>query len=664
MNFSMGSLDLPGEETVEELSKEDRDRIDKALIKHLKGLLDLSIKAHPTKDFIKYQKYYLGNFDSATNANLQNNCNIIKGIIETKVGLTIDANITTSVLGKPSSFSDLQTLKSIEDVGDILNEILGHINRTNKIDSLTPKFVRDCEKYGSGFAKVSWDETLDNGVGDVSIQCISPMNFFPDPSSKTIQDCNFIFIKNSFSPLTLKKKYPDRVKDIDKLIKDSSKDNDENIPSSAKSGNNITTVNSGNFTQQYYVSQTGGVENIDKSIDVWEAYLKDDTIFYPNSDDSPEDVNSKIEIGFKYPNGRVIIFAGDGIIFEDKPIDYPFGFPFEKLTVIESDTIWGQGDIQDLINIQDRINLAYSRVRMLIAKYVSIVLADAGSGITTDNELINQFFVMVEPGVLSSGREPRILTNNTLSQINELINYIATLKADAKQIARVNDMMIAGERPTGVNSGQMVQDLNESPMTSIREIQRQLFQFMINISNKCITLAQLYYKRDRVIRLADGKNFIGIVNNGDNQTLVKVSSPDKDLQQEVTAIQGDLSISDYECQIVAGSEMPRNRTSQASVIMQLAGQGYFGPPDSIEAKKIVFSALDLPGWRAYIQQLETEKDKAMSAPPPPPPVQNISTAFKDLPSDAQLKLLELNGLIQPQQPSSSTMINMPLQGQV
>jgi hypothetical protein len=73
--------------------------------------------------------------------------------------------------------------------------------------------------------------------------------------------------------------------------------------------------------------------------------------------------------------------------------------------------------------------------------------------------------------------------------------------------------MLSGERPTGVNSGQMVRDLVESPMSSIREMQRNFKNFLTDISNKAVVLVQLYYNQPRIIRMASGTRFASMEPN-------------------------------------------------------------------------------------------------------------------------------------------------------
>ena len=87
------------------------------------------------------------------------------------------------------------------------------------------------------------------------------------------------------------------------------------------------------------------------------------------TDSSDEKQVKKSEI-FKYPNGRLIIYSNNQIL-EDKPLDYPFGFPFQTFTPTPSDRLVGYGDVEDLMQIQARLCDAYLKLTTLLNKYKS-----------------------------------------------------------------------------------------------------------------------------------------------------------------------------------------------------------------------------------------------------------------------------------------------------
>jgi hypothetical protein len=651
------------DQEIDESSQYEQKKLDKELIKHCNKLLQIAKNAHPSKRFEKYRKYRNGDFEkTGESRDIASTFNLIKPITETKIAFVLDSQILTNVVPQINSFAQLSTIETINDIASIQNDLLKHVQRVNKQEEVIERVARHADWYGSGIAKITWDQDASKGMGDVLIEIISPENFFPDPSATEIKDCNYIFIKCSYSIMTLKQKYQHLIKDIDELVKNGSQgQNDSGLlsekskPDSKKGVLNVKGDN-GNI-QSMYAVDTSGIEKLDKNILVWECYLKDDSTFIKSEDDSNEELRIKDQLEFKYPYGRVVIFAGDDLILEDKPVDYPFGYPFSKLTWIPDDSFWGQGDVGDLIDIQDRLNLAYYRLRTLIAKYISVIVTDALSGINVDTQLINDFVVVLEQGSYPA-KMPQVLTNNTLGEIENMIRYITMLKDDAKQIARVNDSMMSGERPTGVNSGKMLDSLNESPMTSIREIQKNLKYFLIDLSNKCLVLIGLYYNIPRITRIEQSDQWIELpATEEGKESNINIYGNTTDPQGNkvfglVKKIKGDLSICEFETRIEAGAELPRSKQALAQLTMQLAQQGILGDMNSIDTKELILASLDYPGYRAIIQKQRDALEKQQQEPPITPGslVEKITLSGKDLTPNALQYLETQLGVPAPQPP--------------
>ena len=71
--------------------------------------------------------------------------------------------------------------------------------------------------------------------------------------------------------------------------------------------------------------------------------------------------------------------------------------------------------------------------------------------------------------------------------------------------------MINGARQVGTTSADQVDSLNESPMSSIRMIQKNFKNFLVEVGNKIIKLIQEYYTENRIIEIASGLKVDDIV---------------------------------------------------------------------------------------------------------------------------------------------------------
>ena len=621
--------------------------MDNPFIGYLNKLKNQAKQGHNTEQLKKYKKYYDGKIEPATGQDASGNVtygasksgssyyNIVKPIVETKATSALDAMISTSVKPAKLSHQTLPNLKQLESIADILNDCWENIKKNTQLSNISQKIIRDGSIYGLGVAKVFWNQSLDNGLGDVRIERVNPLDFFPESSSTTIENCNYIFVRRVISRFELINQYknnPDILKKIDKLSRPSNKVEDAGEQTNTVMAGTVDNGDAPN-TSQFFVNRGDSLpSNTELNIELWECYLKDDTVLIPLEKDDEQNKKIKKEERFKYPNGRLIIYSGEEIL-EDKPIDYPFGFPFATYTQTQSDTLFGSGDVEDLMMIQARITNAYSKLQELIIKYKSFLVYQKGS---VDKRAIEKQFDLVEASPGSAGAPPILVTNKLTQDIQLMRQHIEDLKQDAYKLARINEIMISGERPVGVNSGQMVRDLIESPMSSIREMQRNFKNFLTDISNKAIVLVQLYYNQPRIIRMASGTQFASI--EPDQMGEMEINIYDQDMQSKelmaIDSIKSDLTIGEYEVEVTAGSALPQSQSAIANTTMQLAQQGIFGDINNVDVKELILKTLDYPNYRAIINKIKEETDQLQNMPLPEPNfaqnVKNVNMSLKDI----------------------------------
>lgn len=646
-----------------------KKELEKDLIKKLNKLKDKAKSAHNSDAISTLYGYYDGASPSSTaiggsvGANT-NKLNIIKPIVETLCTMVLDYNVTTSVVPTVFSHSDFDQIDTIENIASVLNDVLKHVLTINNQDTLKNVIIRSACITGFASCEIYWDQTMANGLGDIRIDPILTNGILIDPSAKKIEDANYIFVEKVYSTFSLKKKYPDLADKIDEIAQKSASGGQKEQPKNRFTGF-ISTYSLNAQTGQVFSNggnnPNAGVENVDKTITVSYCYLKDDSVFSPSNDEDKE-IDEIASSQFKYPNGRVVVYAQD-LILEDRPIDYPFGYPFTKMNWYPSQTsIWGSGIVSDLTEIQNNINLSSAKIKGLINMFISTIMVSKFHGVVAQNIMSNSPVTVIDDMGGMANFLPQVLTNNTLSQIEFLINYIDVLQKQAKQISRVNDMMLNGDRPKGVNSGEMVDSLIESPMASIREVQRALANFMIDLSNKIIKMIPIYYNVPRMIRMSGGKKFAQVMpkdqeTQEDGYIRFFEFNEHKKQYEVIQEIMGDLSLGDYEVQVVAGLELPKNREALAKLTMNLMQSGVFGDPNSVSAKELLLNQLDYPNKDAIIARLKDEEQQSLSAPQAAMKVDKIAVAFKDLPIEAQVALIGELGL-----PAAESNITSALQG--
>jgi hypothetical protein len=618
--------------------------MDNPFIKYLNNLLSQAKAGHNTKQLKKYKRYYEGSFEPITGVDRDGNTtlgssgqgnayyNVIKPIVETKATTALDAMITTNVKPANLSHQTFDNLKQLESIADILNDCWENIKRSSELPNISQKVMRDGSIYGVGIAKVIWNQSINNGLGDIRIERVSPLDFYPEPTATSIENCNYIFVKRVISRFDLINQYknkPEILKKIDELSSPSATI-DMGEPTNKVVAGKVTANGVTTGSEMYLNKGTLKPSGTEHNIELWECYLKDDTVLVPLDDESEQDQEMKTEERFKYPNGRLIIFSGEEIL-EDRPIDYPFGFPFATYSPTQSDSLMGQGDVEDLMQIQARLTNAYAKLQELIVKYKSMLIVPENYRRHFQG---NFDIIGSQPG--DPMTQPMLVTNKLTQDIQIIRQHIQDLKQDAYKIARINEIMLSGERPTGVNSGQMVRDLIESPMSSIREMQRNFKNFLTDISNKSVVLIQLYYNQPRIIRMASGTKFASMEPNEMGEMQINIY--DRDMQTDelmaIDTIKSDLTLGEYEVEITAGSSLPQSQSAIASTTMQLAQQGIFGDVNNPDVKELILKTLDYPNYRAIINKIKEEQDEQAQVPLPEPDfnayIKNVNMSLKDI----------------------------------
>jgi len=268
----------------------------------------------------------------------------------------------------------------------------------------------------------------------------------------------------------------------------------------------------------------------------------------------------------------------------------------------------------------------------------------------------------------------------------QILEMLDGFKKYSYEIGRVNETMLYGTRQTGTTSASQIETLQESPMTDIRQIQRNFKDFMINIGEKCLTLIQEKYNFDRLIHLnvdIEGAKYAhiryqdpsmmmsGMSPTEDSQptpTNPQEQQPEKDtseiwidlLNEAGEAIQSIKMDKNWEFKVdvIAGTEIPRSRKESAQLIIGLVEKGLLGDVTDIDLLEEILRSNDVPNYRTIIsimknKQKELQKQKEQAPPPSmkdvisnPEIARSFSDVFKSLGgfSLAKGELLQALGL--------------------
>lgn len=105
-------------------------------------------------------------------------------------------------------------VKALEQVSEDLTDIVRFIMARNNYESLHRRRVEDCFSTGTSVTQIMWDESMDDGKGNVAVFRWPVEAFLWDPAADNIQDARALF-KVSWHPKSwYEQHYPDLAADI------------------------------------------------------------------------------------------------------------------------------------------------------------------------------------------------------------------------------------------------------------------------------------------------------------------------------------------------------------------------------------------------------------------------------------------------------------------
>lgn len=281
-----------------------------------------------------------------------------------------------------------------------------------EIENKITQAIKWSEVCGTVFYKVSWNNNLGQTVavdkdgnkvksGEVELSVVSPFEIYPDSQTcESLRDCQSLLHAKAYTTEQIKSMYGVDVKG-------------EKINTFSLDNVSVGVGGLGfNGTATKLIETTK-----DNSAIVIEKYVR------PNSE---------------YPNGRLIIVAGDKLVYdgelpylcgEDKTRDFPF---IRQTSIEEPGCFWGTSVIERLIPVQRAFNAVKNRKHEFINRLSLGVLSVEDGSVDLDNleeEGLCPGKVLVyrqgatEPKYLQSESIPAGLSdeeNNLLDEFNKI----------------------------------------------------------------------------------------------------------------------------------------------------------------------------------------------------------------------------------------------------
>lgn len=617
--------------------------MDEDLIKYLEDIRKKN--APPAKKIEKYLKYYNGSqHDDQDNEKLKNAYNIIKPIIETKVTLVCKAQVTDAVVATTKSLNSIKEISVADKLAASVDDIRRDIWKDNLEKTFDEKSLRTAAIKGGCVGRVSWDNELINGLGQVKIDTLDPALCSWDGSVSKISDSNYFFHAPKVSIMDIKKKFAVdangmvNTKVMEQLSQVGSDTNSEfSRDMSGNEDSEITNYEFGDSGGQVFAYNSPGKTTTTKKVTIIECYLRDDTVFYEEVNN--EETKEKQKIWkLKYPTGRKITYICEENIkikLEDEALDPNIGYPIDVFEWIpneeEGHKFRGVSEVKDLIYIQDRINKLAARRTFLIQQHQRYLAFDSGYLKLSLNDFGDNPILLAK----GLGDNPNAVQTYLIDGIADAValkEVMEEYRAEALSIARLSDTILSGVHEPGVRSGKQVQELKQSPLNTIESIQQRYYEFKRSLTLKALKMAQYYYDVPRTIRISGSDTIINlptqkdledtetgkIVNQEQSPITIARKTKDKNMQpregEEISPdgqyvlekIKSDLRLFDFDIELISGAAQARSPQENSDLTLMLLELGVFDNKYGVETTRMVLRNTDFPNRAAIMTEIENK----------------------------------------------------------
>lgn len=408
-------------------------------------------------------------------------------------------------------------------------------------------------KHGTGVYGVFWDNTLENGLGDVSIQAVDLLNVFWEPGVTDIQKSRNVFVVNLQDEDLLEAEYPQ------------------------------------------LKGKLGG-----QVIDV-KQYVYDDTV----------DTSRKAAVVDWYykvraANGRTLLhyakFVGSTLLFasENEP-DYQergwydhgeYPFVFDTLFP-EKGTPVGFG----LIAITKDPQLYIDKLSTNLLKYADIAsrvryFAGASTGVNK-----KQFLDLREPIVEVEGSLDDLhIRPIEVGNMDSIVFNLMQMKIDELKETSANRDVTQGSTGSGVTAASAIAALQEAGNKSSRDMISGSYRRYAKIGYLCIELIRQFYDEARCFRItgqdAGQYQFIDYSNAGIRDQAIGLDSGGLPLVRRPV----------FDIKIRAQKRSPFTREVQNQRATEMYGAGFFNPERAQEAV-CALEMMDFEGKDKVLEQV-------------------------------------------------------------
>lgn len=447
--------------------------------------------------FALYDAYWEGDVNLPETENDPASCtNIIHANVEGQVAMLLEQSI--GILPVPVSPDDAPFAANVQ-------KVLEFIKEKNRLTRKLDLHERRREKYGTGIFRVSFDPACLHGAGLPVIEAINPLHVFVDPGITDVYKINeAAFI-------------------IETVCK---------------------TV--------HWARQQYGDVIADAIVPGYRPQFEGDD----GGDDTYLHMLVWTREGGKL---RLVEMTGCGLILSDSFQNgekdfYPGGrYPYFFTPLYHREnSIWGKGDVELLIPVQDLINDLDDQIR-INARLTGNPqrLVETGSGIDLD-AMTNEAGLNIPTTSVSAVKnlEAPPMPSYILQRRDTALRY------ESQRITRFSDQM-TGAKQAGVTTAAEATVLQQGGQMSIQHKKLLLQETLSEVFSYCLSMIRAYWTEEVAVRVTDEKNSFIFFRASDIRG----------------AAEEDRKDAAFDIIVTVGAGLPANKTAAYQMMSDLFAKG-------------------------------------------------------------------------------------------
>jgi hypothetical protein len=414
--------------------------------------------------------------------------NILRPVVQTILPIMTDNQPGFNVTGKKPQ--DYQFANTIQKVDEDLWDRRGW-NHT-LIEILMDEMI-----IGTGIGKTTWNNDLEDGLGDVDIQRVDPKEIYiPKNAVDFDKNCPWAIHKPLRRLSEIKRRFPDFA---DRLTPDSGAEL-ETSKSETYSGKIelVSPVDRKSPIQPYGATAWDDAQEIEIA-EMWAE--SEEMEEFEQEDGEGGTMKAKRK---RYPLGCVITIAvKQKIRLQKIPNPYKDGRkPFVRyVNTIVAGQFWGEGEVEPLMPVQKVINKTATNIMDYMNMCANPVwLIPKSSGINPDKITNAMGLILLFDGDKAPSRDipPPLPT--------AFFEFYQAMTSFTDVVSGVHDVT-NGRNPTGITASRAIQTLQEAAQTRIRLKERNLNVSLSQQGTLITSRVLQFYREPRIAKVADAKGW-------------------------------------------------------------------------------------------------------------------------------------------------------------